>query len=72
MAGTIELCKQELRSKKNVIAPHIPDFDKSNRTDGTFYRVDFKFDPQRDRYTCPSGKELVQFRGAPARLPGAV
>ena len=33
--------------------PHIPVFDKSNRTDGTFSRVDFKFDPDQDRYTCP-------------------
>ena len=48
--------------KQKEIAPHIPVFDKSNRTDGTFSRVDFKFDPERDRYTCPAGKELVQFR----------
>ena len=48
--------------KKKEIAPHIPVFDKSNRTDGTFSRVDFKFDPERERYTCPAGKELVQFR----------
>jgi hypothetical protein len=41
-----------------------PVFDKSNRTDGTFSRADFTFDPQRDRYTCPAGKELVQFRRA--------
>jgi Transposase DDE domain len=37
-------------------------FDHSNRTDGTFSRANFAFDPQRDRYTCPAGKELVQFR----------
>src|SRR5579863_3922655 len=48
--------------KKKEIAPHIPVFDKSNRTDGTFSRVDFKFDPGRDRYACTAGKELVQFR----------
>jgi hypothetical protein len=50
--------------KKKEIAPHIPVFDKSSRTHGTFSRVDFKFDPERDRYTCPAGKELVQFRRA--------
>jgi Transposase DDE domain len=44
------------------ITPHIPVFDKSIRTDGTFSRADFTFDPERDRYTCPAGKELVQFR----------
>ncbi len=48
--------------KQKGIVPHIPVFDKSNRTDGTFSRADFKFDPERDRYTCPAGKELVQFR----------
>jgi len=31
-------------------------------TDGTFSRADFAFDPERDRYMCPAGKELVQFR----------
>ena len=48
--------------KEKEITPHIPVFDKSNRTDGTFSRADFAFDPERDRYTCPAGKELVQFR----------
>ena len=48
--------------KRKEIAPHIPVFDKSNRTDGTFSRADFVFDAERDRYTCPAGKELVQFR----------
>jgi hypothetical protein len=48
--------------KQKGITPLIPVFDKSNRTDGTFSRADFAFDPERDRYTCPTGKELVQFR----------
>ena len=48
--------------KEKDIAPHIPVFDKSNRTDRTFSRADFAFDAERDRYTCPAGKELVQFR----------
>jgi hypothetical protein len=48
--------------KQKKITPHIPVFDKSPRTDGTFSRADFTFDPERDRYTCPAGKELVQFR----------
>jgi IS5 family transposase len=48
--------------KRKEIAPHIPVFDKSNRTDGTFSRADFVFDVEGDRYTCPAGKELVQFR----------
>ena len=36
--------------------------DKSTRTDGTFSRDDFAFNSERDRYTCPAGKELVQYR----------
>lgn len=47
--------------KQRGIAPHIPVFDKSNRTDGTLSRSDFAFDPEQDRYTCPEGKHLVQF-----------
>lgn len=48
--------------KEKEIAPHIPVFDKSNRTDGTFSRADFNWDGEGDRYICPAGKELVQFR----------
>jgi hypothetical protein len=47
---------------QKAIKPFIPVIDKSTRTDGTFSRDDFAFDPERDRYTCPAGKELVQFR----------
>jgi transposase len=47
--------------KRRGIAPHIPVFDKSNRTDGTLSRSDFTFDAEQDRYTCPEGKQLVQF-----------
>ena len=48
--------------KERQIEPHIPVFDKSNRTDGTFSRSDFVFDAERNHYTCPQGKLLVQFR----------
>jgi hypothetical protein len=48
--------------KQKGITPLIPVFDKSNRTDGTFSRADFAFDAEHNRYTCPAGKELVQFR----------
>ena len=44
------------------IEPHIPVFDKSQRSDGTFSRSDFAFDHGRDLYTCPAGKELPQYR----------
>src|SRR3954468_23880802 len=40
------------------IEPHIPVFDKSQRTDGTFSRDNFVYDHKRDCYICPAGKEL--------------
>lgn len=40
------------------IEPHIPVFDKSARTDGTFSRSDFPYDHARDLYVCLGGKEL--------------
>jgi len=48
--------------KEKQIAPHIPVIDKAERTDGTFSRADFMFDPDEDHYTCPGGKQLVQYR----------
>lgn len=38
---------------------HIPVFDKSGRTDGTFSRKDFTWDQQGDVYRCPAGKVLT-------------
>ncbi len=46
------------------IEPHIPVFDKSRRTDGTFSREDFRFDHREDAYICPAGKQLKQYRRA--------
>ena len=45
----------------NGIEPHIPVFDKGERTDGTFSRSDFTYDHAADHYTCPAGKHLKQF-----------
>lgn len=47
--------------KEKKIAPYIPVFDKSKRTDGTFSRSDFLWEVENDRYICPAGKELKQF-----------
>jgi len=47
--------------KEKNIAPHIPVFDKSKWTDGTFSRSDFSWEAENDRYICPAGKELKQF-----------
>ncbi len=41
------------------IEPHIPVFDISERTDGTFSRDDFRYDHGGDVYFCPSGKMLA-------------
>jgi transposase len=40
------------------ILPHIPVWDKSERSDGTFSRADFVFDRSRNVYVCPGGKLL--------------
>ncbi|MDH3665281.1 MAG: transposase [Alphaproteobacteria bacterium] len=41
------------------IAPHVVVRDLSNRKDGTFSRADFKYDADKDTYTCPTGKTLT-------------
>src|SRR6202035_946967 len=41
------------------ITPHVPVWDKSARTDGTFSRADFVFDQDRNTYICPGGAELT-------------
>ena len=45
--------------EERAIEPHIPVFDKSARTDGTFSREDFAYDQQSDVYICPDGKVLA-------------
>lgn len=40
------------------IDPHVPVWDRSTRTDGTFSRADFKYDVDRDVYICPRGHTL--------------
>jgi hypothetical protein len=52
---------------KRGIEPHIPVFDKSERTDGTFSRVDFAYDQESDAYVCPAGKQLRKYRRPFAR-----
>jgi hypothetical protein len=42
------------------IEPHIPVFDKSERSDGTFSRAGFCYDHRHDLYVCPAGKQLRQ------------
>ena len=41
------------------IEPHIPVFDKSQRSDDTFSRSDFTYDHEADVYVCSGGKKLT-------------
>ena len=52
------------------IAPHIPVWDRSERSDGTFSHSDFTFDAERNHYVCPAGKLLKP--AAPNRLEESV
>jgi transposase len=44
------------------IEPHIPVYDKSQRSDGTFSRDDFTYDQASDTYRCPATKILRRYR----------
>src|SRR6516162_6532973 len=46
------------------IEPHVKLMDKSERTDGTFSRSDFAYDPEGNFYVCPDGKELKKYHRA--------
>ena len=49
------------------IEPHVKLIDKAERTDGTFSRSDFVFDPESNLYVCPGGKELRKYHRAFAK-----
>jgi hypothetical protein len=40
------------------ITPHIPVWERYERTDGMFSRLDFIYDAERDVYICPNGRFL--------------
>jgi hypothetical protein len=40
------------------ITPHIPVWERYERTDGMFARSDFTYDAERDVYVCPNGRPL--------------
>ena len=60
--GTAEFLGWMVEEKN--IEPHVPVWDKGERSDGTFGRSDFHFDKEADLYTCPNGKELMRYRRA--------
>lgn len=43
---------------KKDIEPHVPVWDKSERSDGTFSRSDFEWNEQANEYRCPAGEAL--------------
>ena len=45
-----------------AIEPHVPVWDKSERSDGTFSRSDFQWREDKDEYRCPAGKALRRDR----------
>ena len=49
------------------IEPHVKLIDKAERTDGTFSRSDFAFDPESNLYVCAGGKELRKYHRAFAK-----
>jgi len=54
--GAVRLLKWLVDRK---ITPHVPVWDKSARSDGTFSRADFVFDHERNIYICPGGAKLT-------------
>jgi len=44
--------------EEKAIEPHIPVWDKTERTDGTFSRSDFAWNEQTNEYRCPAGNAL--------------
>jgi len=44
--------------EEKQIEPHVPVWDKTERTDDTFSRSDFQWDEQADEYRCPEGNAL--------------
>jgi len=54
--GTGEMLTRMVNDKR--LEPHVPIWDKTERTDGTFGRFAFTFDAENNRYVCPAGKYL--------------
>jgi transposase len=44
--------------EEKAIEPHVPVWDKSERSDGTFSRSEFEWREEDDAYRCPAGKAL--------------
>lgn len=42
--------------EEKAIEPHVPVWEKTERSDGTFSRRDFQWDEQANEYRCPAVK----------------
>ncbi len=58
--GTAEFLAWMVNDKG--IEPHVPVWDRGERSDGTFSRSDFIYDEETNSYTCPNGKQLLCHR----------
>jgi len=56
--GTGKLLAWLLDKHITHITPHIPVWERYERTDGMFPRADFAYDAERDVYICPNGRPL--------------
>lgn len=56
--------------EKNI-EPHVPVFDKTERSDGTFEREDFEWNAAADEYRCPAGN-ILRCRWRPFKNPRTV
>ncbi len=54
--GTSEMLGWMVNEKS--IEPHVPVWDKAERTDGTFSRSDFEWREEENQYVCPAGNTL--------------
>jgi transposase len=54
--GAAELLGWMVNDK--AIEPHVPVWDKTQRTDNTLSSSDFQWDEQRNEYRCPEGRAL--------------
>lgn len=48
--------------EQHGIEPHVPVWDKTERSDGTFSRSKFEWNAQDNTYRCPAGKTLRSHR----------
>jgi transposase len=56
--------------EEKAIEPHIPVHQTGRQAEGTLAREDFRYDPGRECYVCPAGKELRAYRHASRAAKG--